>query len=107
MALGKTLVLDTGVTVTYFRIDSLTFKSGKISVVVGAYTNQAAASENKKPVVSQAIEFSSNQYTRELIDSGNLLSTVYTAIKNFASGPSTIGDIQIDKKYLSGTFSDA
>jgi hypothetical protein len=106
MALGKTLTLDSGVTVNYFRIDSLSFKPGCVNAVVGAYTNEAAAHANKKPVVTQSIELTSVQFTKALIDSGELVPAVYNAIKAFASGPSMINNIQIDKKYLDGTFTD-
>jgi|JI8StandDraft_1071087.scaffolds.fasta_scaffold368347_1 hypothetical protein len=106
MALGKNLTLDNGVTVTYFRIDSLTFKPGSVVASVGVYTNDAAAHSNKKPVVTQSVELNSVQFTKALVDRGDLMSTVYTAIKAFAAGPSTLGDIQINKKYLDGTFTD-
>lgn len=107
MALSKTLTLDSGVTVNYFRIDSLSFKPGCVNAVVGAYTNEAAAHTGKKPVVSQNIELTSAQFTKALVDSGELLPSVYTAVKSFATGrPSMTGGIQINKKYLDGNFSD-
>ncbi len=106
MALSKTVTLDIGVTVSYFRVDSLSFQVGKVVATVGVYTNQAAASAGKKPVHVQRVELNSNQFTKALLDSGELLPTVYQGVKNFALLPEVQG-ISINKGLLNGEFEDA
>lgn len=105
MALSKNVILDNGVTVSYFRVDGFSFQTGRVLATVGAYTNQAAATSGKRPVHSQHVELNSNQFTKALLDSGDILATVYQGIKNFALLPEVQG-ISLNKGLLSGEFED-
>lgn len=101
MALSKTMTLDTGVVVTYFRVDAVAFRPGTLDITVGVYKRADCAS----PVARQQISMSSVQYTKAMVDEGRLLEEAYAAIKRFAAAPQVPG-VSLNKRYLAGEFTD-